>query len=84
MKKKFKYRSALSKVLTELGIKDTTMIQERTESTTKHVSFELINPQRRVLKTLLALPLERQKEALDNFRSQAQSRQKDNDLLENS
>jgi hypothetical protein len=87
MKNKFKYRKALKEALTTLGIKDVAILEGHKIEGTNRGFNRLINPQRRVLKTILSQDLKQQALVLANFQSQAaeinKQRDVDNKMLEN-
>jgi len=88
MKKRFKYRSKLQKALTELGVPDLTVLEVDTNKVTKKQFSVLVNPQKRVMKSILSMTLEEQRLNLAGLQVQVGikniQRIEDNKLLENS
>jgi len=88
MKKRFKYRSQFKNVLTQLGVVDKTVLDQDVNKVVNRYFNVLVNPQRRVLKSLLSLSLEEQRANLAALEAQLsvknQLRSEDNDLLEKS
>jgi hypothetical protein len=88
MKKKFKLRKQLMQVLDKSGISDKPMLDTVKDKTTGAERFELINPQRRVVKAILQMSEKEQISVLENLKQDqvltAAKREEDNKLLENS
>lgn len=83
-----KLKNELKQSLNVLGIKSLTFLQEVKKPVTGETINQLINPQRRVVKTVLALSEPTRTARINEFTAQAQTKiasdAEDNALLENS
>lgn len=60
MKAKFQNRKLLQEMATRMGLYDETVLTAQEKPGTKEAYFELVNNQRRFVRGILKLPLERQ------------------------
>lgn len=61
MKKKYKYRKELKEIANSIGLEDIPILATLEKGTTKQLYFQLVNNQRRFVRSVLSLPLEEQR-----------------------
>ena len=74
----------MRKVLQDLGIKNSTFLSEHKDPLTGKTREQLMNPQKRVLRSMKKLDKQSRIRALENLKLSLNQRQADNSLLENS
>ena len=87
MKSRFAFRKALKQVLDQIGIKDEPTLTEVKNPGTNELVHKLVNPQRMLMKAMLAKPFGEQAKNLESLKALAAKKQAeraaDNKALEN-
>lgn len=68
MKKKYKFRKELREIASSIGLEDQAVLATLEKPSTKQLYFQLVNNNRRFLRSVLSLPLNEQRLRLSQLK----------------